>query len=219
MCMTVRYLWFSKETEEMGVDELDNLCEVGLSVEEIEIIDIYGEHLSLVVVVDEIVVELIEVFQVVELNLLLVVPTPLLDIGHQVWDGGLEINHQVGHLDGGHHRIEEIHIAFEVAVVEIAHGMVVGGEDIHAFEDAAVLDDALVRLSYFKYVLETLFKEIHFKRERPSGDVLVIVVEIRVVIDGLKLRFPSVVSCEQCSERRLAAANVTCDYNVHGCWS
>ena len=204
-----------EEAEEVGIDAVDDSREVRLPVQEIDFIDLYGNHLPFVMLIDEVVVELIEVLQVVELHLLLILPAPFLDILHEMRDRRPQIDHQVGHLDSRHHRLEELHVAFEVAVVEVAHPMVVDREDIDALEDAAILDDRFLRMGDLEQVLEALLEEIHLQRERPPRDILVVVVEIGVMLHGLELWNPSIVSGEHSGEGSLTAPDISCDDDVH----
>ena len=60
---------------------------IGLPVEEVDLIDLYGDHFSLIMLVDEVIVELVEVLEVVELHLLLIFPAPFLNILHEMRDG------------------------------------------------------------------------------------------------------------------------------------
>ena len=204
-----------EEAEELGIDAVDDAGEVGLPVEEIELVDLHREHLAPVFMIDEVVVTGVEVFEVVELHLLFIFPAPPLDVLHEVWYGGLEINHQVGILDDGHHRLEEVHIAVEVAVVEVSHGIVVGGEDIDALKDAAVLDDGLLGAGDVEQVAEALLEEIDLQGERPPGDVLVVVLKIWIELHGLKLRCPPIVTGEHRGERGLSTSYISCYGNMH----
>ena len=209
-------LLIGEQSEEVGIDALYDSGEIGLTVEEIDFVDIHCEHFSLVLLVDEVLVEQVEVLQVIELHELLIVPAPPLDVLHEMRDRGPKVYHEVGHLDNSHHRLEELHVAVEVAVVESAHGMVVGGKDIHPLEDAAVLDDGDIRLCDVEEVAEALLEEENLKGERPSRDVFVVVVEIGVVVDGFKFRNPSIMLGEQIGKRGFPATYVSSDDDMHG---
>ena len=204
-----------EKAEEYGVDTVGDRCQVGFAIEEVKVVHFHGEHLAGVFLVDELVVEAVEVFQVVKLHLLLIAATALLDVLHQVGNGGAEVNHQVGHMDGRHHRLKQFHIAFVIALVEIAHRVVVGREDMHAFEDAAVLDHRLPGVGDVEDVLEALLEEIHLEGERPPRDVLVVVLQIGVVLHSLKLGNPSIVLGEEFRERGLPTTDVACDDDMH----
>ena len=185
-------------------------------MEEVEVVDLHGEHFAWVVLIDELIVEFVEVFQIIQLYLLLVFTSTLLDVFHQMRNGGSQVNHQVGHTHHRHHRLKQFHIALEIAVIKVAHRMIVRCEDIDTLKDASVLDNRFFRLGDGEQVLETLLKEIHLQGKRPSGDVLVVVFKIWVEIDRLKLWRPAIVLGEQMGERGLSAANISCNDDVHG---
>ena len=210
------FLDFLEEAKEEFVNTVDDSRQVGFPVQEIKIIDLHGEHLARVVLIDELIVEPIEILQVVQLHLLLVVASSFLDVFHQMRDGGLQIYHEVGHAHDSHHRFKQFHIAIEITVIKVAHRMIVDGEDIDSLKNAPVLDDGFFRVGDVKQVPETLLKEINLQRERPSGDVLVIVLEIRIVFDRLKLGRPAIVLGKQMGERGLAASYISCNDDVHG---
>ena len=132
-------------------------------------------------------------------------------MGHR----GAEVDHQIGVFDDVEHRLEEFHIGLEIAVGEVAHGVVVGGEDIDALVDGAVLDDGVLGLGDVEQVAKSLLEKVNLKGERPAGDVGVIVFEIGVVIDGFETRFPAVVTGEKVGERCLAATHISCDGDMH----
>lgn len=205
-----------EEPEEIGVDAVDDASQVGLAVEEVEVVNFHGEHLSRIVVIDELIVEPVEILQIFQLYLLFVVAPPFLNVLHQMRDGRPQVNHQVGHSHHGHHRLKQFHIALEVAVVEIAHLVVVDGEDIDTLKDASVLYDRLFRPCDVEQVFEALLEEIDLEGKRPSRDVFVVVLKIRIVVDGLELRRPTIVTGEQVGQCSLAAAYISCDDDMHG---
>ena len=184
-------------------------------MEEVGVVLVDNDEAAGVVLEDETLVGLVETFEVLQLYDLLIVPATLLDVADEMRHGGAEIYHQVGLVGEGYHQLEEFHIGLEVTVGHIALGVVVGGEDIHALKDGAVLNDGAASLLEVEHIAEALFEEIDFHREGPSGDVLVIVFEIGVVRHSLELRRPLVVVGEHLRQGGLAAAYVSCYDDVH----
>lgn len=128
-----------EESEEGGVDAVDDGGEVCGLVLEVEVVDVDGEHSAPVFLVDEFLVELVQSLEVVDGYGLLVVPSPLLDVLYEVWHRRAQVDHQVGVAHDFCHLLEEFHVGVEVPVAEVSHGAVVGGEDIHSLIDASVL--------------------------------------------------------------------------------
>ena len=94
--------------------------------------------------------------------------------------------------------------------------MVVGGEDVHALKDAAVLDDGLVAGVDAQNVLEALLQEEHLQGKRPSLDVLVVVAQVGVVHHGLHEGFPTVMLGEHLGQGGFTATDISCYNDVHG---
>ena len=206
---------FGEEGEQGRIYLVNDLCEVIRTVLEIKVVNVYGQDASAVFLVDEILVEMVEVAEVVDGHGLLIVAPPFLNVGHEMRHGCTQVDHQVGIAQDVGHLLKEFHVGLEVPVGEIAHLMVVGGEDVHALVDAPVLDDILVGMSEFQQVLEALLEEVNLKVEGPSRYVFVVVFEVRVIVHGLKLCCPAIVLCEHIGEGGLTASNVSGDDDVH----
>jgi len=197
------------------VDLVDDGGKVLFAMEEVHVVDLDDERLALVVVHDEVLVAAVQTLEIVDLNLLFVVASTLLDVTNEVRDAGSEVDHQVGHLDHVHHLLEELHVGLEVTIREVALFAVVGHEDIDALEDAAVLNDGVVGLVDVEDILEPLLEEVDLKRKRPSLDVVVVVLKIRIVADRLEPRFPAIMLGQHRGERGLAASYVSCNCYMH----
>lgn len=78
---------------------------------------------------------------------------------------GFQVYEQVRGLDEGHHEAEQVHVGAVIPFREVSHFEVVGYEDVHAFEYGPVLDDGVLRVRDFEYVLESLCEEINFEVE------------------------------------------------------
>ena len=116
-------------------------------VAEVERVGLDDQFAPFILVENEVVVEAVEVFQVFQRHLLLVGAAALADVVDEACQWRLQVDHQVGHADHAHHAFEELHVGLEVAVVEVAHGVVVDREDVDTFEDAAVLHDGVLAVA------------------------------------------------------------------------
>ena len=130
-------------------------------------------------------------------------------------DGTLQIDHQIRGLDKTHHDVEKGHVRLEVPLRKIAHGVIVGDEDVHSLEYRPVLDDDIVAFGNFEDVLEPLLQEIHFQVEGPPLDVLVIVLLIGIICYGFEFRGPPVMLRQHSRESRFSAPDITGYSYVH----
>ena len=112
---------------------------------------------------------------------MLVVPSPLLDLGHQVLYAGAEVDHEVRLMDHFHHDVVRVHIRVVITLREVSLRVIVGNKNMDALKEGAVLDDYVLGLSDFHHVMETLLKEIHFQGKGPALYVLVVVFKIGIV--------------------------------------
>ena len=132
-----------EQTVELGVDLVGDGGEVFRTVLVVEVVCFYDEDFAFVVG-DPLLVAVVEVAEVFDADAFLVLTAALLDLCHQGRDGGLEVDQEVWLADHGHHEVEQVHVGVEVSVGEVAHGLVVGNEDVYAFKDGPVLDDDVV---------------------------------------------------------------------------
>ena len=93
-----------------------------------------------------------------------------------------------------HHYVVGVHVRVVVPFRQISLGIVVGHENVHAFEQGAVLDNDVLGFGYFQYIVQALLQEVHFQGERPALDVFVIIGQIRVVGNGLELGGPAIMA-------------------------
>ena len=182
---------------------------------EVERIHVYGEHPPPVLVEDEVLVSAVEVAQVVQRHRLLVVASAFLDVLHEMWHRSAQINHQVWQACHARHQFEEFHICLEITVGQVSHVFVVGREHINALEYGAVLDYCLLRLCDSEQVAEPLLEEEHLQCEAPSGDVLIVVLQIRIIGHRLEMRLPAKLFSQHFRECSLSASYVSCNCYVH----
>ena len=206
---------FGEKAKQCSVNLVDDAGKVVGGVLEVERVGIDNEHTPAILVEDEVLVAVVQVGQVVDGDGLLVVAAAFLDVLHEVRHRGTEINHQVGMANDVEHRLEQLHIGFEITVVEVAHGMVIGREHIDTLEDGAVLNDGMVGLGDVEQVTEALLQEVHLQCERPTRDVGIVILEVGIVVHSLEAWLPAVVACEHVGERCLSAPYVSCYCYMH----
>ena len=94
------------------------------------------------------------------------------------------------------HVSEKLHESVEVAVAKVSHSLVVSSEDIDSLVDRAVLNRVFPALLHFHEVAETFFQEEDLHRKRPTLNVLVVVIEVRIERYLLVHRLPMIVLSE-----------------------
>ena len=182
---------------------------------EVEVIHLYYQHPTLILVHDEIIVEKIDSLKIIDRHLLLVITASFLNILHKMRNGRTEINHQFRHLNHFHHRLEEFHIGIEVALVHITHLSIIGCKDIHTLKDGTILNDSLLTMLNLKQILESLLQIEDLHIESPSGDVLVIVIDVGILCHWLQVLFPAVMLGEHLGKRGLSTTDISCYCYVH----
>ena len=185
---------FAKESEELGIDLIDDFSEIRRVVLEIQVVGLDDQHASLVMVVDKIFVLVVEVLEVIDLHRLLIIPTSFLDLGDQRRHRFTEVDHEVRHLHLRFHEVEEFHEGLKIPWGEVSALVIIADEDIDALEDRAVLYDRMRGLLDSDHVLVALLEEIGLEAESPALDIAVVILEIRIKTDGLKARFPAVIA-------------------------
>ena len=93
--------------------------------------------------------------------------------------------------------------------------MVVLHKDVDTLVDGAVLNDGVVSLLNGQQVAKTLFEEVDLEVERPPIDVLVVVLQVRVLLNSLEAWLPAIVAGQHLRQRGLSATNVSCYCDVH----
>ena len=78
------FLPLRKEAEELGINLIDDVTKLLGVVLEVEIVYFHNEHIAGIFVHDEIFVEIVDTFQIIQRHLLLIITTALLDILHEV---------------------------------------------------------------------------------------------------------------------------------------
>ena len=209
-------VFFGEEAEELRVNLVDDSAEVLGVLLKIHLVALDDQHPTLVLMEDEVLVTLVEVFQVIELHALLVVATTLLNLRDERRHGFAEVDHQVRELHHPLHVLEQLHVRLIVAVAEVAAAVVVRYEHVHALEDTPVLNDGVRRGVDHHHVLEALLEEVCLQAERPAFDVGVVVLQVRVEAHALEARFPAVVLRQHLRQRRLACTDISSYRDVHG---
>jgi len=119
-----------------------------------------------------------------------------------------QIDEQVGRLNLSSHRVEELEVIFEVALLNQSHFIQIGRKDGRIFVNRAILNDGLHPPAYFDDLLQALVQKVHLQVERPSAHVVVKIYQIGIVVRRLKQRFPTVMPRQQLAKRGLSSTNI-----------
>ena len=138
-------LLFWEESEELGVDLVDDLLEVLRTVFELDAVHIKDEQVVLVVL-DPVFVALVQTGDIVDSDALLILASSLLDLADEVRDRASEVDEKVRRVHKRHHEVEEVRVVLEIPCAHEAHSMKVRREDACVLVDRAVLDDDFVLL-------------------------------------------------------------------------
>ena len=155
----ISLLYAAKQTEEVGIDVVGDLEEVGGILLEVASVAVDDYEVALVVL-DPVLVSTIEAGEIVERHGLLIVASALMDVVDEVGQGTADVDHQVGEACEGNHGVEEVAVIVEVAVGHHTHVVEVGCEDTRILEDGAVLDNGFLGLRNLDHFLETLGEEV-----------------------------------------------------------
>ena len=90
---------------------------------------------------DPVVVALVEARKIVDADAAFIFPASLLNLRHQIRNGGFQVDQKVRLADQRHHKVEEIRVVFEIAGAHQSHIVKVRGEYARVLVDCPVLDD------------------------------------------------------------------------------
>ena len=93
--------------------------------------------------------------------------------------------------------------------------MEVRGEYAGVLIDGPVLDYDIVAPGYVHDILEPLVEEINLEIEGPAFHVGVEIRQIRIEIDRLEFRGPTVMGCQHLGQSGLATTYVSCYSDMH----
>ena len=99
--------------------------------------------------------------------------------------------------------------------------VIIGSKDVHTLIDASILNGGFREAVDFQHVPEALFQEEHLSIERPSFQILVIILQIGILHHGLVFGYPSIMVGQHPCQCGLAASYVSCYDYVHiwcGVW-
>ena len=126
-----------------------------------------------------------------------------------------QINHQVGYFHHRHHLLKQFHVSLVVALAQVTHIAVILHKHIHTLVDGTVLNNSVISLSNRNQIAEAFLQEIHLHIKRPTVNIAVVILEIRVMLYGLEPRFPAIVFGQELGERRLATTYISCYCDMH----
>ena len=139
--------------------------------------------------------------QVIEADGFFVIATTLLNLGDQCRHRGAQVHEQIGRRDKFFHQLKQREVVLKVSGRHQPHGLQVGREDVGVLVDGSVLDDGLALLLHLNQLREAASKEVHLQVERPTGHVLVEIVEVGVVVHFFKVGSVAVVLGQQRGQR------------------
>jgi len=174
------------------VDPVDNGAEIFRFVPEVEIVHIEDQELAQIVGFHPGFIPFVQMFQVIEPYVVLIFPSPALDLVYQGRNRCAQVNEQVGRFDKGTHQVKQCEVIFEVTCGHQAHAVEVRCEDIGILIDGPVLDDIFARLADLDDLAEPAVQKIDLQVERPALHVLVKVIEIGIIIHVFILGFPGI---------------------------
>ncbi len=87
--------------------------------------------------------------------------------------------------------------------------MKVRGKDMGILVDGPILYDHLVTILNLNNLFQAVIEEVHLEIERPTGHVLIEVVEVRIVLHILEPGFPIIMFGQLLRKRGFACTYVT----------
>ena len=131
--------------------------------------------------------------QVVEPNAAFVGASALLNLAHQGWNAGVQVDKQVGSLDKLLHEAKELLVGVVVARAHQAHVVQVGRKNIGVFVDGAVLNHVFALTPYAVNLAEPAVQEVNLQVEGPSRHVVIKLVEVGILVHLFKVGLPAIV--------------------------
>ena len=160
-------------------------------------------------------IETVQTGKILYADGLLVRTATLLDLADKMRDTALQIDKQVRRLRHRSHGVENLHIGCEIPVRQVPHLVIVSYKDIYALKNSPVLNDDGVTVGNGPEILKPAYQEIHLQIETPALDILIIILEIRILSYRLETRNPTIMLAKHRSKGCLSCANITCDSNMH----
>ena len=142
---------------------------------------------------NKIFVLVIQIFEIVNLHGLLIIPAAFLDLCNQCRHGLTKIDHHIGHLHLRFHQVKQFHEGLIVPLTEVTSLVVIAHEDVYTLKDRAVLHNRMGGFLNGQHIFEALFEEIGFQTKRPAVDITIVIFQIRIEAHAFKARLPSVV--------------------------
>ena len=124
--------------------------------------------------------------------------------------GSPQVNQQIRRSDLFADGSEKTDVVFKIPSTHQAHFVQVRGKDVCVFIDSSVLNDNSFAFLDVDDLLETVIEEIYLQVKRPTGHILIEVVEIGVVFYILIPGFPVIMASQQISEGGFPGADISC---------
>ena len=113
-------------------------------------------------------------------------------MAHQSRDATSDVNHEIRKFYQTDHKIKEVGIVFKIPVTHHTDIMKIWSENLRIFKDSSILNNCIITLGDFYYIMKSLIQEIDLQVERPSFHILVIISQIGIIINRFEIRFPTI---------------------------
>ena len=117
-------------------------------------------------------------------------------------------------MDKVNHRMKNIEITLVIAVVDMAAGMQVLGENIGVFVNSPVLNDGFLAFADNPHLVKPAIEKIDLKMKGPTGHVLIKIAKVRIRVNGFIKGSPTVMLCQLLGQCRFSRADITRDGDV-----
>lgn len=147
-----------EEAKQFCIYLISNLSEILRVLLEIKMITIYNNQFSLIVF-DPILISVIQTLKVIYTNTFFKVSTTTLNMTHQGRDATSDVNHEIRKFHQTDHEIKEVCIVFKIPVTHHTDIMKIWCENLRIFKDGSILNNRIITLGYFYYIMKSLIQE------------------------------------------------------------
>lgn len=148
-----------EETKQFCIYLISNLSEILRVLLEIKMVTIYNNQFTLIVF-DPILISVIQSLKIIYANTFFKVSTTTLDMAHQSRDATSDVNHEIRKFYQTDHKIKEVGIVFKIPVTHHTDIMKIWSENLRIFKDSSILNNRIITLGDFYYIMKSLIQEI-----------------------------------------------------------
>lgn len=172
-----------KQAVQLKVDATHYPGKVLSVADKIRRVDVNRHDSALAVSSDPLFIVVVDVLKILQLDIELVVPIPFLDLLHQLWNVGFQVNQQVWRQNKIDHGMKQVQVVLIVPVVHEPTGVEVRGENVSVLVNSPILDNCFVVLPDLADLVEAAVEKINLEVKRPLFHVIIEIAEIGVVIN------------------------------------